>query len=732
MALDVSRRPAGFNAPTKKREFDTLKNALLMRSRDVCHRLYPAGKLTNGEWRVGSPDGEAGKSMGINLATGVWKDFDGGEGGGDLIDLWARAQGMTVATAYDDASAWLGWTDHKPKPAPVAPAYVAPLAVSTLSDTWWMSTKASKRWEYIDADGVVFAIVCRFDAPDGSGKVIRPWDPARADWQIPDGPRPLYNLSAILKSEGPVLLVEGEKCADALIADGFTATTILGGANAAAKADWSPLKGRAVIRWADNDHPVEGKTVASDVWLRMTRAQLEAAGVRSVHDVAIPAGKPDGWDAADADKAARGALIGTAATSAPAFAVLAPFALSDWGMASAFVGTPPVQEWLVKDTIPLGSPGVFAAPGGAGKSMMLMDLAFKICLAPPPGPGLAIRDQAFGHDVMLRGSVVLLMAEDDRGEIHRRLEAMDQGGKMRRAIGNRLMIVAYPDAGGAPYLIQGDDRDVSATLKYEELRKLLLSVPNLVFVGIDPLSPFVGGDLNKPHIGSATASLLCQLSAETGATVCTTHHMSKGDRSKPVSNAEEARHAVRGAAAIVDGVRWVYALWQASKARQDSILHGAGRTGERNAVFQGALVKYNTRVDDATVTYLRDVDTGVLKVIGSVEIAIAKKVTEAKEKALPGNDDVMSYLWALTKYRQDKGQSTKYGVNANILGQSASQLITSKFQQNDESELEEILLLSGLKKKPSVRVIGELVNRIVEGKVDKSRVKHIKDGFEAV
>lgn len=65
----------------------------------------------------------------------------------------------------------------------------------------------------------------------------------------------LYNLPDILKSE-TVYFVEGEKCADALIALGYSATTLDSGAN----SNWQPefsewLKGKEVIILPDNDEP---------------------------------------------------------------------------------------------------------------------------------------------------------------------------------------------------------------------------------------------------------------------------------------------------------------------------------------------------------------------------------------------------------------------------------------------------------------------------------------------
>ena len=86
----------------------------------------------------------------------------------------------------------------------------------------------------------------------------------RMQWRFkgPPTPQPLYNLPSLAKV-APVVIVEGEKAADA-------AATLLpdhpvicwqGGAQAVAKADFSPLAGRDVWLWADAD---EAGTKAMD------------------------------------------------------------------------------------------------------------------------------------------------------------------------------------------------------------------------------------------------------------------------------------------------------------------------------------------------------------------------------------------------------------------------------------------------------------------------------------
>ena len=103
-------------------------------------------------------------------------------------------------------------------------------------------------------------------------------------------PRPLYGLDR-LRDTGAVLIVEGEKAADAAHARLGEAVSVIswpGGSNGIRKAKWTPLKGRKVIIWPDNDKPG-------------VKAATEIAVLIDTEDVTIIApleGEP-GADAAD-------------------------------------------------------------------------------------------------------------------------------------------------------------------------------------------------------------------------------------------------------------------------------------------------------------------------------------------------------------------------------------------------------------------------------------------------
>lgn len=117
-------------------------------------------------------------------------------------------------------------------------------------------------WAYLDAAGRLLGYVYRFNTSDG-GKETLPLVWAQSDagkrewhWLSFPKPRPLYGLDRLAaRPDAVVLLVEGEKCADAgaLHLRDLVVVSWPGGGKAIGKVDWSPLAGRKVITWADCD-----------------------------------------------------------------------------------------------------------------------------------------------------------------------------------------------------------------------------------------------------------------------------------------------------------------------------------------------------------------------------------------------------------------------------------------------------------------------------------------------
>lgn len=111
-------------------------------------------------------------------------------------------------------------------------------------------------WTYRAANGEELFTVYRFLPAAGGKKQYWPLRkvPAGFVFGMPGKPWPLYNLAMVTEAD-VVALVEGEKCAQAIINLGLPATTTPCGAGNWKNADLTPLAGKKVILWPDNDKP---------------------------------------------------------------------------------------------------------------------------------------------------------------------------------------------------------------------------------------------------------------------------------------------------------------------------------------------------------------------------------------------------------------------------------------------------------------------------------------------
>jgi len=142
-----------------------------------------------------------------------------------------------------------------------------------------------KVYPYRSAAGDTTTAIYRFHSQQTGKKEIRPYCLERMSWVRPQQPA-LYELDALAaRPHETVIIVEGEKCADALSMAGFLATTSMGGSNAAAQSDWSAVRGRKVIIWPDNDAP--GLKYAHAVAELCLKAEADYVGIVPISATSI-------------------------------------------------------------------------------------------------------------------------------------------------------------------------------------------------------------------------------------------------------------------------------------------------------------------------------------------------------------------------------------------------------------------------------------------------------------
>lgn len=142
---------------------------------------------------------------------------------------------------------------------------------------------------YTDANGTEMFHVVRLRQANGE-KLVRPITLNGAGYKQGRGDKPpqgwpLYRLADLLADPAATAwVVEGETCADALRKLGMVATTT-GSCSSADGADWTPLRGRSVRIWPDNDGP--GAKYADAVAERL-RALGCAVGVLDAAALNLP------------------------------------------------------------------------------------------------------------------------------------------------------------------------------------------------------------------------------------------------------------------------------------------------------------------------------------------------------------------------------------------------------------------------------------------------------------
>ncbi len=226
-----------------------------------------------------------------------------GENGRVLLHCYAGCSQSEVIAGLVALGLWPNGTLSK-RPTEKRPIIPVPADAPPMSFVHPKHGRPPQVWPYHTADGGLAGYLARFDfVEDGVLRKdclpITYCDLGDGDrgWRakgIPE-PRPLYLLPQLLaRGDAPVLVVEGEKAADAaqrLFAE-YAVTTAMHGAKSPAKTDWSPMNNRAVTIWPDHDQP--GADFA-----RLVAELADKAGATMVRVVAVPAEFPEGWDLAD-------------------------------------------------------------------------------------------------------------------------------------------------------------------------------------------------------------------------------------------------------------------------------------------------------------------------------------------------------------------------------------------------------------------------------------------------
>jgi hypothetical protein len=232
---------------------------------------------------------------------------------------------------------------------------------------------------------------------------------------------------------------------------------------------------------------------------------------------------------------------------------LAVWAANRWAK-----GETPTRQFLIDKLVLASKHTLFVAEGGAGKTFLMLDLGLKIA-------SRREGDTWCGLPVLRRGAAVVLTTEDDKEELHIRLDAIDPDRSRREEAGDDFIVFPTINSGGAFALVEKDPRTQESrpSRKWLEFFALLRQIPNLQLVVIDTLNSVLHGEENSATITNEFIRVASQVCGELGAALVVLHHIRKqGD--EPIRNAEQMLSAVRGSSAMPSAFRATIGIWHAS------------------------------------------------------------------------------------------------------------------------------------------------------------------------
>jgi RecA-family ATPase len=251
--------------------------------------------------------------------------------------------------------------------------------------------------------------------------------------------------------------------------------------------------------------------------------------------------------------------------------------------ADRFIGKPlPPRRWLFVDVLPFGKVGVIVAPGGTGKSWFLVQAGVSVAT------GIPLAD---AWQVGETGSVLMLLAEDDDEELHRRLDVvmgqLAMAGQFDAIAMLRENLIIKSMAGENNLMTEANvAHEVELTAYVDRLIATAKLIPNLKLIVFDPVSRFRGGDENKAQDTTRFVEALERVAQATGANILCAHHANKGS----MNSDDQNQSASRGSSALTDGVRWQLNLATMTKAESTNF---GIYPNERNFYLTATITKNN-------------------------------------------------------------------------------------------------------------------------------------------
>ncbi len=399
-------------------DFKKINQEALMRCPELLRSWLPGGTVEGNRYHCGSLEGGSGRSFYVYLDTGAWEEANGGDGGGDLVALYAAQHGLKMREAAIDIAHFLGLE----------------LGIQELRNQAkskaYPKVRLEGEWDYVDEQGnLLFQVKKYRDVATGGKKFVQ---------FTPDGKggnkpgikgvrRVIYRLPEVLAVD-VVFICEGEKDADSILAV-YEQGTCAATCNPMGAGKWRDeyntfFEGKTVWILQDNDEA--GRLHSAKVFNAL-KDVVASIGIIVFPDLAEHGDVTDFIESyTDKNEAAH--ALNQRISEVEVYCKPRRFVTLGELLATEFSS----QGYVIADGIlPTECGMLLAGESGMGKSMLRNELAIHLCLGWP----------FLGLGIHKAWRVLVVQVENSARTEQIRLRAMFQGlGIDPQTLGDRLML----------------------------------------------------------------------------------------------------------------------------------------------------------------------------------------------------------------------------------------------------------------------------------------------------
>ncbi len=283
------------------------------------------------------------------------------------------------------------------------------------------------------------------------------------------------------------------------------------------------------------------------------------------------------------------------------------------GRITISTAAPAPRDYLLEGLLVPAKSAVLAGFGGVSKTQLALQLAIAVAVGNP-----------FMGKAAKRGNVIVMLGEEDRAEIDRRLSAVARYDKLDGAHIQTLQtnILGYPLVGCDVRLTAKGKMGLTETTFAKEIIDRASAVGNVRLIVLDHMGLVHGGDFNAREDAALTMRVVNHIAQETGASVMVLAHTPKSANQLEASDAS----MVAGSTAFVDQARgaWVMATMRDAEGKSFGI------SAEERKNYVSLTIPKNNYGPTGDVYWFRRVP---FDGVGFLELVVLTKATTAKATA---------------------------------------------------------------------------------------------------